>query len=95
VIVGVAYNTSDYGATPQRPQPCNSTPQGCPYDALNVGLAEPEKLLTVGADPTEEVYVDSKSPTVYCEKGTTGTFGPAKCASYWEGAQPVFTVKAS
>ena len=39
-IVTISYNTSDYGATPQRPQACNSEPQGCPYDSLNVGVQD-------------------------------------------------------
>ena len=39
-IVSVAYNTSDYGAKPLRPTPCDSTEAGCPYDSLNVAVTE-------------------------------------------------------
>ncbi len=45
-IISVAYNTSDYGEHPQRPQPCNEatiehsteTYDDCPYDSLNVAV---------------------------------------------------------
>ncbi len=46
VVWTVAFNTSDFGAKPQRPQACNTGPDtnfpgladgGCPYDSLNVG----------------------------------------------------------
>lgn len=37
-IISVSYNTSDYGAEPQRPKPCNATATGCPYDLLFVGV---------------------------------------------------------
>jgi hypothetical protein len=44
-IISVAYNTSDYGAAPQRPKPCDEEPNGsepvynnCPYDSLNVAV---------------------------------------------------------
>jgi hypothetical protein len=40
-IISIAYNTSNYGAQPQYPQPCNSEEQGCPYDSLNVAVHEP------------------------------------------------------
>ncbi len=46
VVWTVAFNTSDFGVTPQRPKACNTGPDtnfpgltdgGCPYDSLNVG----------------------------------------------------------
>jgi hypothetical protein len=46
VIWTVAFDTSDFGAQPRRPQACNTGPDaqfpgladgGCPYDSLNVG----------------------------------------------------------
>jgi hypothetical protein len=49
IVYGVAYNTSDYGSEPIGDSaPCHSTPQGCPYDSLNVGVAPSVK---VGSKP--------------------------------------------
>jgi hypothetical protein len=81
-IITISYNTSDYGANPQGPQPCNSEPQGCPYDALNVGVqdgfANPAGTPpTVGAFPTPDIaYVDGAPE------------------EEWTGFQPLFEVKA-
>jgi hypothetical protein len=81
-IVTISYNTSDYGKTPQRPQPCNSEPQGCPYDSLNVGVqdgfANPAGTSpTVGAFPAPDIaYVDGAPE------------------EEWTGFQPLFEVKA-
>ncbi len=82
VIVAISFNTSDYGVTPQRPQPCNSEPQGCPYDALNFGVndgfEEPTRTPTVGTlSLPEEAY-------------TNGSL-----ESGWEGFQPLIEVQAS
>jgi hypothetical protein len=79
-IISVAYNTSDYGAVPQRPQPCNSEPSGCPYDSLNVGGFEEEP--SVGSDPQPKSdYINSQWTGAYCDAGTSGTgsfrFDPA------------------
>jgi hypothetical protein len=92
-IVSVAYNTSDYGASPQRPQPCNSEPQGCGYDSLNVGLAE-ETAPSVGSDPLmTSIYQDTKYAPYMCDGGAggTGTFRLDEgCWKY----QPLIRVKA-
>jgi hypothetical protein len=82
-IVTVAYNTSDYGAKPQRPQPCNSEPQGCPYDALNVGV-EDGFTTPAGTPPNPGSF---PLPT---EAFVNGAFEGG-----WEGFQPEFSVKAS
>lgn len=41
-IVGIQYNTSDYGPVPQGPKPCNAQPapdnDNCPYDLLNISV---------------------------------------------------------
>jgi hypothetical protein len=82
-IITISYNTSDYGSTPQRPQACNSEPQGCPYDALNVGVqdgnANPGGTPpTVGAFPAPDLaYLDGASE------------------EEWTGYQPLFEVKAN
>ena len=89
-IVSVAYNTSDYGETPQRPKPCNSEPAGCPYDSLNVGGSETAP--TVGSDPQpKSVYVSSTWTGAYCDAGAAGTgsfrFDPAlpSCVPGYDG----------
>ncbi len=94
-IISVAYNTSDYGAVPQRPQPCDSEEAGCPFDSLNVAVTEAsEPKPSVGSYPNEtEVYVNSKWSEMYCGNAlATGSFGPS--GPCWKGEQPVFEVKA-
>jgi hypothetical protein len=105
VIVSVAYNTSDYGSQPQRPQPCNST-NNCPYDSLNVGGMEGAP--SVGANPPpESVYVSSTWTGAYCDAGLAGTgsfrFDPAlpgSCVAGYdgfdhEGLQPGIAIESS
>jgi hypothetical protein len=94
VIIGVAYNTSDYGVTPQRPQPCNSQSGGCPYDSLNVAVREATESYapTAGSDPLpESVFINSQTAGNYCENpGGVNTFAESK--NCWTGEQPVFEV---
>jgi hypothetical protein len=105
-IISVFYNTSDYGTEHQRPKPCDSEPQGCPYDSLNVALTEP-KLNgkeeaegpvppSVGADPApEDAYQDSTTAGNYCDMGLggTGTFRlDSGLPPCWTGYQPLFQV---
>jgi hypothetical protein len=85
-IVSVAYNTSDYGAEPQR----SKTPAGGPYDSLNVGGMEGAP--SVGADPQpNSVYVSSTWTGAYCDGGAAGTgsfrFDPAlpSCTPGYDG----------
>jgi hypothetical protein len=73
VVYGIAYNTSDYGAVPQRPQPCNATTAGCPYDSLNVALSTDSTDLSAGSDPnTGAVFMNTSYAPDYCDGGTTG-----------------------
>jgi hypothetical protein len=77
-IVTVSYNTSDYGATPQRPQPCNGEAQGCPYDSLNVGIQDgTEAPPSIGAFP---------APDIAYRNGVA--------EEEWTGFQPLLQVKA-
>ena len=79
-IISVAYNTSHYGANPIGTQPCNSEPQGCPYDSLNVALTGTP---TVGSFPRpDDAYLDSSWSGAYCnaEEGT-GTFRASATSS--------------
>jgi hypothetical protein len=97
VIVTVAYNTSDYGAVPQRPQPCNSTSAGCPYDSLNVALAEPGTEMatpSVGSDPAPaDGYLSSTWGGAYCDGGLSGTGSLRLDSGCWLGFQPLLAIK--
>lgn len=95
MIISVSYNTSDYGETPQRPQPCDSTSAGCPYDSLNVGL-EDETGATVGNQPLpEDAFLNSTWSGAYCDGGAGGTGTFRLDEGCWTGQQPLFAVKAS
>jgi hypothetical protein len=76
-IVTVAYNTSDYGTEPQRPKPCDSEAQGCPYDSMNVGVQEgTETSPSFGSFPAPDIAYRNGAPE-----------------SEWTGYQPLFEVK--
>lgn len=91
-IVAVAYNTSDYGAAPQRPQPCNAS-NNCPYDSLNVAVTgEP----TVGAFPLpESAFLSSLWGGAYCDGGTGGTGSFRLDAGCLGGYQPEIEIVTS
>jgi hypothetical protein len=97
-IISVSYNTTDSGPKPVGEQPCNKTTAGCFYDSLNVALAETPSL-TVGSDPTEDLYVNSTDNEMYCgSSATLGTFGPTGICSNseWDqGEQPAIGVSSS
>ncbi len=95
-IVSVAYSTSDYGASPKRPQTCNKfNPQRCPYDSLNVGLSESSP--SAGSNPIPELdYVNSTYSGIYGGFGTVGTFSLADIETESaENYQPAIRVTAS
>jgi hypothetical protein len=103
-IISVAYNTSDYGAVPQRPNnpACETGPGGCPFDFLNMGLTEPPNPASptpvppsVGTDPLlESVYQNTLSGPNYCDGGAGGTGTFRLDQGCWTGYQPLFKVKA-
>lgn len=68
---------------------------GVPSQSLNVALSEPaENTLSLGSDPTQELFVDSSWSEMYCPGATdVGTFGGTQ-GSCWGGYQPVFAVHA-
>ncbi len=92
VIIGVAYNTSNYGSNPIGTQPCNSTPQGCPYDSLNVGT-NPTPSVGTALPTVNDTYLNSSWSGAYCPSDTTtGTFRlDAEC---WTGYLPAIKVEA-
>lgn len=94
VIIGVAYNTSHYGSSPIGTTACNSTPQGCPYDSLNVGTAPSPSVGT--AEPSaDDAYLDSTWGGAYCDSGAGGTGTFRLDAGCWTGYLPAFKVEAS
>jgi len=95
VIIGVAYNTSDYGSTPYGDATtCHSTLEGCGYDSLNVST---NPLPSVGtALPTiNDAYQSSTWAGAYCDLGEAGTGTFRLDAVCWTGYLPAFEVSAS
>jgi hypothetical protein len=66
-----------------------------PSRSLNVSVSEPsEHTLSLGEDPTAELFVDSSNSEMYCEGATdVGTFGGSE-GTCWAGYQPVIAVSA-
>ena len=92
VIYGIAYNTSDYGATPYGDSTaCYGTTSGCGYDSLNVGLNQDPTNVSVGTDPNPgTIYWDTATAADYCDDGAggTGTFridGAANTSTCYDG----------
>lgn len=91
-IVSVAYNTTHFGYTPiGAAAPCYSGPGGCPYDSLNVAVADPATTLSAGTNPAPD---DAYQDTAYssCTNGAIHPFGlDAGC---WTGAKPAIQITA-
>jgi hypothetical protein len=100
-IISVVYNTSGYGPEPQGyGNLCNTEPQGCPYDSLNVGVEDPTNPVFAtspftGTQPLpNDAYINSATAGVYCDGGAggTGTFRLEGGPGCWTGMQPLFEV---
>lgn len=74
-VYGIAYNTTSYGPSPiGASAPCHATPQGCPYDSLNIALSQDPTNVSVGSDTVPgTVFQSSKQPGAYCDHGAAGT----------------------
>ena len=95
VIVGVAYNTSNYGANPIGTQPCSSTVEGCPYDSLNVALVDPAITLTAGSNPSpNDAYFSTLTAFWYCDGGAGGVGSFRLDAGCWTGFKPALKINA-
>jgi hypothetical protein len=79
VVWTVAFNTSDYGASPQGTQACTGTSGGCPYDSLNVGDKSYPNAPYAGTDPSED--------TVYLSQGNPA--GSLQAQAGWTGFRPL------
>lgn len=75
LVFGIAYNTSDYGYAPYgHSTACHSTPEGCPYDSLNIGLSQDPTNLSSGNRPQPgTIFQNSPLAGEYCDGGTRGT----------------------
>jgi hypothetical protein len=93
VIMSVAYNTSDYGAHPYGDTTaCHATPQGCPYDSLNVGT-NPAPSVGTPLPTANDAYWNTSYGPFYCDGGPGGTFRlDSDC---WTGYLPAFEIEAS
>jgi hypothetical protein len=97
VIWTVAFNTTTYGANPIGPAACSPTPQGCPYDSLNVGVESFEGQPSRGTDTDENAAIlHAAFPFNYCDGGAGGfnevrlddSAGPC-----WTGFRPLATIR--
>src|SRR5436190_6147967 len=96
VIVGIAYNTSNYGYAPIGTQPCSSTVQGCPYDSLNVALVDPAITLTAGSNPSPtDAYFNTLTAGWYCDGGAGGVGTFRLDAGCWTTTKPSVKINAS
>jgi hypothetical protein len=91
VVVSLAYNTTHYGYAPiGESAPCFTSPGGCGYDSLNVGLSGPP---SVGTNPAPGVaYVNSSWSGAYCTPTTVGSF--VRDGSCWTNFQPAITIQS-
>ena len=74
VIVTLAFNTSTAGPAPLGTgNPCNSTPQGCPYDSLNVSAQDGVPAVGTNVDPNG-IFVNflHLGAGLNCAASTTG-----------------------
>jgi hypothetical protein len=96
VVYGISYNTSGFGPNPQGyDNPCNATTEGCPYDSLNVSAAA--GLPRRGTDLYPNgVFLNSATPSVYCDGGLGGTGTFRLDDGCWTGFNPMvqFRVRA-
>lgn len=75
IVYGIAYNTTHYGYSPYgESTACYTSSTGCPYDALNIALADDPTNLSVGSDPDPGgIYQNAVAGSQYCDGGAAGT----------------------
>jgi hypothetical protein len=73
VAYGIAYNSSHHGYAPLGETACNTTDAGCPYDSLNIALANEPTDVSVGSDPhSGTIWQNSPYGGQYCDSGAAG-----------------------
>ncbi len=71
VVFGITYNTSDYGYHPYgQATLCFTTPEGCPYNSLNIALST---KATRGNDPNTGTVFQNALAGDYCDGGAAGS----------------------
>lgn len=90
IVWGISFNTSGYGASPLGYSTgCATAPEGCGYDALNVGLSEASAPV-IGTDlDSAGVYFDSDTASLYCDAGAAGTGAFRSDTPCWTGYRPM------
>jgi hypothetical protein len=75
IVFGIAYDTSDYGATPYGDATaCHASAAGCGYDSLNIGVSQDPDNIQKGSNPDPgTVYWDTTYAPYYCDGGNAGT----------------------
>ena len=93
LVYGISYNTSTSGNEPHGTRPCQSTPQGCPDDSLNVGAAA--GLPAVGFDVYPAGVFTDQQAGGDCTTDTTVPDEFSLDACGWTGFNPLvrFQVK--
>lgn len=95
VIIGVAYNTSDYGVQPMGDATaCHGTPQGCPYDSLNVGT-NPTPSVGTNEPDNDSAYYNTTFAGFYGDNGAGGTGAFRLDSGNWTGYLPAIQVDAT
>jgi hypothetical protein len=95
VDVSVEYNTTHHGFAPVGSSACSATPQGCPYDSLNVGVILPEEGLPTVGSSGEALLINSTSAELYCgNESEVGKTEVVFCPSFYEGARLATKVAA-
>jgi hypothetical protein len=98
IVFGIAYNTSDYGSEPIGDgTACHATPQGCPYDSLNVGTSP---RVNVGSKPYPgTVFWNTQTAGNLCDNGTVALVNVFNLDSpgnaCWTGLVPAVQFKAT
>ncbi|WP_049573570.1 hypothetical protein [Streptomyces sp. SBT349] len=97
VIWTVAFNTSGFGADPiGTGTACYASPEGCPYDVLNVGAQTFPGAPFEGIDiDPDAAFLDSAAPTSYCDGGTAGTGFLRLDAPCWTDNTPLARITAT
>jgi hypothetical protein len=93
IVLGVAYNTSHHGYNPIGETACNSTPQGCIYDSLNVGLGTTGVHTGSKPSPGTAFMNTTYGPPNTCDSTTAlGVFNmDSPTSACWYGADDPMT----
>jgi hypothetical protein len=98
IIVGVEFNSSDYGPTPIGDStPCHATTAGCFYDSLNVSTDSNGGFYqAIGSVlNVDGIFVDYTSPANSCNGSATPlVFGLDASPGCWTGYHPEIQITA-